>query len=85
MAHKLLKVSQGGFDKEMKVVHHQDIGQDINLVDVARSPQKIEECCIVGIRREYCLTRIASTGDMVVGILKLDSQGPRHDLHAIPA
>ena len=84
VAHKFLKVGQRGFDKEMKVVGHQYIGQDIHLVGVARSLQEIEKCCIVGIKREYCLTCIASTGDMVVSILKLDSQGPRHDLHGIP-
>ena len=35
VAHKFLKVGQRGFDKEMKVVGHQYIGQDINMVDVA--------------------------------------------------
>ena len=41
--------------------------------DVTGSLQEIEECCVISINREYGLTCIASTGDVVVGILMLDS------------
>jgi hypothetical protein len=41
--HELLEIPPGGFHQEMKVVAHQDVGEDLGLVDVRGAPQQIEK------------------------------------------
>jgi hypothetical protein len=49
MAHHFLKVSRRSFDKEMEMIGHQDIGQDLGLINIAGAFQKIKKCGSVGI------------------------------------
>jgi hypothetical protein len=62
----------------MKVVAHQEVGEDLGLVDVRGAPQQIEKGQAVGIGGKDILSVITATGYMVIGILELDPKGPCH-------
>ena len=81
MPHELLKVPQRCFAKQMEVRGHQHIGQNFGLINVAGPLQKIKKYFPVGIIREDLLARIPAAGHVVISILKLDAEGPRHQLH----
>ena len=70
---------QGRLHQQMEVIAHQDVGEDLGLVDLGGASQQIEEGVAVGIGGEDILAGIASTGDMIIGILELDPKGPGHD------
>jgi hypothetical protein len=76
--HELLEISPRGFHQQMKVVAHQDVGEDLGLVDVRRASQQIEKGKAVGIGAKDILSVIAATGYMIIGILELDSKWPCH-------
>jgi hypothetical protein len=62
----------------MKVVAHQDVGEDFGLVDVRGAFKQIEKGQAVGIGKKDNLSVIAATGYMVIGILELDPKWPGH-------
>jgi len=76
--HELLEIPPGGLHQEMKVVAHQDVGEDLGLVDVRGAPQQIEKGRAVGIGGKDVLSVITAAGYMVIGILELDSKWPCH-------
>ena len=77
--HELLEIAPWGFHQEMKVVAHQDVGENLGLVDVRGAPQQIEKGQAVGIGGKDILSVITATGYMVIGILELDPKRPCHD------
>lgn len=72
MPHELLEIPQGCLHQQVKVVTHQDIGENLGLVDIRRSAQEIEKGRAVGIGGKDRLAGVTSAGDMVVSILVLD-------------
>jgi len=63
----------------MKVVAHQDVGENLCLVDFGGASQQTKEGQAVGIGGIDVLAGIASTGYVIIGILELDSKGPCHE------
>jgi len=78
MPHKFLKVGQRSLDQQVKMIGHQHISENLNLVNFPRSPQKIQKSLPVGIIAKDLLPGIPPAGNMIVGILKLDAQRPCH-------
>ena len=82
MPHEFLQVAARGLDEQMEVVGHQHVSQDLSLIDVTRSLQKIKKEEPIGIIGKDFLAGITPAGHVIVGILELDSQGPRHQFHS---
>lgn len=79
VAHELLEIGEGGCDEQVKVVLHQYIGQNRDLIHIGGPLQQSQKGRAVLIVREYLLPGIAPAHNMVVGILKLDAERPCHD------
>jgi hypothetical protein len=77
--HEFLQVAQGGFDEEMKVVLHEDISQDLDLVNLLRLLQDRKERRPVPVAGKNPLPGIPPAGQMIIRIFKLDPQRPRHN------
>ena len=80
VSHELLEIPPGGFNQEMKVVAHQDIGEDLSLVYFRGTSQQIEKGQAVGIGGKDILSVITATGYMIIGIFELDPKWPCHAL-----
>ena len=80
VAHELLEIGERGLDEQMKVVLHQDVGRNRYLINIGGFLQQSQKGRAVLIVREYLLPCIAPAHDMVVGILKLNAERPRHDI-----
>jgi len=78
--HELLEISPGGFHQKMKMVAHQNIGEDLGLVNVRRASQQIKKDRTVGIGEKDILPVVSAAGYMIIGILKLDPKGTCHNI-----
>ena len=76
--HELLEIPPRGFHQEMKVVAHQDIGEDFCLVNVRGASQQIQKGQSVGIGGKDILSVVTATGYMIIGIFELDPKRPCH-------
>ena len=76
--HELLEIPPGGFHQEMKVVAHQDVGEDLSLVYFRGTSQQIEKGQAVGIGGKDILSVVTATGYMIIGIFELDPKWPCH-------
>ena len=74
-AHEFLKIAQRGLDQEVEVIGHQDISQNLHLVDLGGPGQELQEGSPVGVWEIDLLASIASAGDMVVGVFVLNAEG----------
>ena len=50
MPHELLEIPPGSLHQQVKVIAHQDVGENLRLVDVGGAAQEIEKGRAVGIR-----------------------------------
>jgi len=62
----------------MKMVDHEDEGDQSDVVDLYRAGEKFKKFLSVGIRQENWLSSVAPARDMVTCIVILDAQGAGH-------
>lgn len=78
LAHEFRKVSEGRFDQEVKMVYHEDIGVQLDGIDVQGLSEYLEKTSSISIVFEDCLPFIPTTGDVVDSVGVLDSKRPGH-------
>jgi hypothetical protein len=64
----------------VKVVGHQDVGYDSNVIDLGAILQSMEKCGAVSIGNKYILLAIAAVHHVIVGSWVLYSQRSSHEL-----
>ncbi len=67
LAHKGRHVGLGGLDHEMKMVAHQDIAMEPDLVGLHREPQAVDKRLAVLVIAQDSLARIPTTRHVVEG------------------
>ena len=73
VTHQFLEVCMGCFHDEVKMVVHEDKGDESDLVDLDGPGKEVEEFSSVGISCEDSLPPVTSTGHVVIGVLILDA------------
>ena len=73
------RLPRGGPDQEMKMVFHENVGQNFDLVDFPGLVQEGKKGRSVPIIRKDPLPGIPPAGHMIMRIRKLNSQRPRHN------
>jgi hypothetical protein len=79
MPHEFLEVAEGRLDQEMKMVFHENVGQNFNLIDFPRLVQERKEGCSVSVTGKDFLPGIAPASHMIIRTRKLNPQRPRHN------
>ena len=78
MPHEFLQIAPRGLHQQLEMIFHKNIGQNFNLVGLLGFFQKTEEGRTVAIPRKDSLPAISPTGNVVTGILILNSQRSCH-------
>ncbi len=72
MTHKLLEIPQRSLHNQVEVIPHQYIRQDLNLINLPGTVQKIQKSRTILIIRKNLLPCVPSTGNMIVSIFILN-------------
>jgi|WetSurMetagenome_2_1015567.scaffolds.fasta_scaffold738457_2 hypothetical protein len=72
------RLARGGFQEEMKLILHEDEGDEVYAVDINVTMQEIKKPASVMVGTEGTLSSVPSTGDAVTGILILDPEKSGH-------
>jgi hypothetical protein len=78
VAHEIFKVRARRSDDKMKMVAHQDEGEQTDLIDFRRTGKKFQKLVPVEIGQENLLSSVAPARNVLVGVFILDAQGASH-------
>jgi hypothetical protein len=78
VTHEVFQICARRFDDKMKVVDHEDEGDQTDLVDLYRTGEKFKKFLSVGIGQENFLSSVAPASDIVTCVFILDAQSAAH-------
>ena len=73
VAHKFAQIGQGGVNQQMKMVGHQNIDHQVDMINFAAIGQRFHEGFAILIGQKNILPVIASVHHVVITIGQLDS------------